>query len=197
MKENSKEALLHCALKLFAEKGYENTGISELVQAAGVTKPTLYYFFENKEGIFRAILDANYQVLNQEIARAAVYTPDPAHYEQDVHGTLLRTVQAFYAYAKMYPDFFRLALVLEQSPQNTLSSQMAMPYVTMLYEIISQMFLAFSKAHGNLTGKETLLTSHFLAIIDADIRDWLYRDGKMDEGTAELLVHEFMHGIYA
>jgi AcrR family transcriptional regulator len=42
---------------LFAEKGYAGTTIREIVAHAGVTKPVLYYYFESKAGIFRAILD--------------------------------------------------------------------------------------------------------------------------------------------
>ncbi len=46
--------ILHVAIKLFAEKGYEATSTREIAEAAGVTKPMLYYYFGNKEGICKA-----------------------------------------------------------------------------------------------------------------------------------------------
>ncbi len=44
------------AIALFARKGYAATTVREIVEAAGVTKPALYYHFGNKEGIFRAMI---------------------------------------------------------------------------------------------------------------------------------------------
>jgi len=46
------ERLLFCALELFARKGYAATTVREIVQAAKVAKPVLYYYFRNKEGIY-------------------------------------------------------------------------------------------------------------------------------------------------
>ncbi|MBN2125321.1 MAG: helix-turn-helix transcriptional regulator, partial [Deltaproteobacteria bacterium] len=51
-------SLLMAGITLFAEKGYASTAVREIVAHAGVTKPVLYYYFQNKEGLFRAILDA-------------------------------------------------------------------------------------------------------------------------------------------
>ncbi len=44
--------LLASATELFNRKGYAATTVREIVTAAGVTKPVLYYYFRNKEGIF-------------------------------------------------------------------------------------------------------------------------------------------------
>ncbi len=44
--------LLASATELFNRKGYAATTVREIVSAAGVTKPVLYYYFRNKEGIF-------------------------------------------------------------------------------------------------------------------------------------------------
>jgi len=50
--------LLGVATKLFAERGYGGTSMREIVAAAGCTKPALYYYFDGKEALFRAIIDA-------------------------------------------------------------------------------------------------------------------------------------------
>jgi TetR/AcrR family transcriptional regulator len=55
--QSVKEALIIAAISLFSEKGYASTSVREIVALAGVTKPVLYYYFQNKEGLFRAILD--------------------------------------------------------------------------------------------------------------------------------------------
>lgn len=50
-----RDRLLHVAADVFARKGYAATSVNEIVEAAGVTKPVLYYYFENKAGIFQEI----------------------------------------------------------------------------------------------------------------------------------------------
>jgi TetR/AcrR family transcriptional regulator len=40
------------ALRLFNLKGYSATSVREIVEAAGVTKPVLYYYFRSKEELF-------------------------------------------------------------------------------------------------------------------------------------------------
>ncbi len=54
--------LLASATELFNRKGYAGTTVREIVAAAGVTKPVLYYYFRNKEGIF---LDLMREALSQ------------------------------------------------------------------------------------------------------------------------------------
>ncbi|MEA2040283.1 MAG: TetR/AcrR family transcriptional regulator, partial [Thermodesulfobacteriota bacterium] len=43
--------LLVAGTTIFAEKGYASTTVREIVARAGVSKPVLYYYFKNKEGI--------------------------------------------------------------------------------------------------------------------------------------------------
>jgi len=46
------KGLLSAARELFARKGYSGTSVREIVAAADVTKPVLYYYFRNKEGLY-------------------------------------------------------------------------------------------------------------------------------------------------
>lgn len=55
--ERSRKALLDAAEGLFAEKGYENTSLREVGEAAGLSRGTPAYFFGSKEGLYRAVLD--------------------------------------------------------------------------------------------------------------------------------------------
>jgi AcrR family transcriptional regulator len=48
--------LLEAAVRLFAAKGYPATSTREIVEAAGVTKPMLYYYFQSKEGLLAAAI---------------------------------------------------------------------------------------------------------------------------------------------
>jgi AcrR family transcriptional regulator len=51
-----RQRLLSCATQVFTRKGYTATTVREIVAAAGVTKPVLYYYFRNKEGIYLELI---------------------------------------------------------------------------------------------------------------------------------------------
>jgi TetR/AcrR family transcriptional regulator len=59
--EPARNHLLASALKLFNQKGYAGTTVREIVADAGVTKPVLYYYFGNKEGIYLELLEGPLQ----------------------------------------------------------------------------------------------------------------------------------------
>jgi AcrR family transcriptional regulator len=55
-KEPVRQRLLAAATDLFARKGYAATTVREIVDSARVTKPVLYYYFQNKEGIYLELM---------------------------------------------------------------------------------------------------------------------------------------------
>jgi AcrR family transcriptional regulator len=50
-----KQQLLAAAARLFAEQGYASTRVVDIVDAAGVAKGLFYWYFENKEALFREL----------------------------------------------------------------------------------------------------------------------------------------------
>jgi len=51
-----KARIREAAIDLFSRKGYEATSVREIVACAGVTKPTMYYYFGSKEGLARELV---------------------------------------------------------------------------------------------------------------------------------------------
>ena len=58
--EATRDSLLDHALTLFSERGYAATGVRDIIHAAGVTQPTLYYHFSDKTGLFQALIERYY-----------------------------------------------------------------------------------------------------------------------------------------
>lgn len=62
-KKDAKRAqILEVALHLFAEKGFQNTSIQDICEAARVSVGSIYFYFSNKESIYEAV----YQMINEE-----------------------------------------------------------------------------------------------------------------------------------
>ncbi|MEH2422644.1 MAG: TetR/AcrR family transcriptional regulator [Nostoc sp.] len=49
-------AILERAIRVFLEQGYVGTTMDRVATAAGVSKPTLYSYFQDKEGLFNALM---------------------------------------------------------------------------------------------------------------------------------------------
>ena len=65
---------LAAALRVFWSKGYEGASLTDLTDAMGVTRPSLYAAFGNKEALFRKALDL-YEREKLEYTRAALQQP--------------------------------------------------------------------------------------------------------------------------
>lgn len=63
----TKRKIFQIAMKLFSEKGYDNTSIEEITAVAGVAKGSLYYHFSKKEDIFDLLLEEGMKLLKNSI----------------------------------------------------------------------------------------------------------------------------------
>jgi TetR/AcrR family transcriptional regulator len=63
-----RQRLLEGAAELFTQKGYAATTVREIVAAAGVTKPVLYYYFRNKEGIYLELMRGSFAKMDDLLA---------------------------------------------------------------------------------------------------------------------------------
>jgi AcrR family transcriptional regulator len=54
---DTRQHVLKAALKKFADAGYEGTSVQDIVEAAKVTKPMLYYYFGNKAELYQALVN--------------------------------------------------------------------------------------------------------------------------------------------
>lgn len=65
--------ILDCALKLFNEKGYDATSITDILNAVGIARGTLYYHFKSKEEILEGIVE---RIKDNLVSRASSVLED-------------------------------------------------------------------------------------------------------------------------
>ena len=61
------ELIVKTALELFLKNGYDKTSLSDIVAISGGSLASIYTFFENKEGLFKAIIEQEIDELISEI----------------------------------------------------------------------------------------------------------------------------------
>jgi AcrR family transcriptional regulator len=55
-KDARPEEIISAALEVFADRGFAATKLEDVARKAGVTKGTIYLYFENKEALFKALI---------------------------------------------------------------------------------------------------------------------------------------------
>jgi AcrR family transcriptional regulator len=99
---DTRQQLLRAALKHFANSGYAATSVQHIVDDAKLSKPALYYHFEDKAGLFQALVheahDERYRLL-----RAA------AENNTGIRAQLEAALTALFAYFRENRDLMRIS----------------------------------------------------------------------------------------
>ncbi|GAB2895914.1 hypothetical protein GCM10027093_34450 [Paraburkholderia jirisanensis] len=56
--DETRHRIIEAAVELFGEHGFEGASTRDIATRAGVNAPALQYYFENKEGVYRACVEA-------------------------------------------------------------------------------------------------------------------------------------------
>lgn len=105
----SKKQLLEVALRLFAQKGYAGTTVREIVDAAGTTAPSLYYYFGNKEGLYVELMQLHCTQIESLLASQTQIT-------ESAKVRLKNLVDKIFCHVIEDKDFFRLMFTIYYGP---------------------------------------------------------------------------------
>lgn len=174
--DEKRERILKAAEALFDRNGYSNTTIEQIVQALGVTKPFVYYYFRNKQEIFETLCwaptEACFTVLD-----FAADDPRPAH-EKAVDGlqrliaaTIAHYPAAFFPYRE--PQAFSPAYL---KASRAVAQQFYKQFCTLLDE---------GRASGHFDFRETRITAQAACSLPGFLSNWYRPDGRLD--TVEMV----------
>ena len=94
--------ILRAALRQFADCGYAGASVQAIVDAARVTKPTLYYYFQSKAGLYQALIDwahdERFRLMQEASAQADTLT-----------GQLREILAALFEFINDHRDLMRIA----------------------------------------------------------------------------------------
>jgi TetR/AcrR family transcriptional regulator len=103
--DRSRAAILDAAERLFAERGYDATSLTEVGAAAGVSRGTPGYFFGSKAELYRAVLERAFTEVREAVragrARALASSQAP-------EAILAGAVSDYFDFLAARPNFIRL-----------------------------------------------------------------------------------------
>ena len=68
--EETRNRIVQSSLRLFADKGYEATGVAEICESSDVSKGAFYHHFPSKQAVFLELLKEWLEGLDKELNRA-------------------------------------------------------------------------------------------------------------------------------
>lgn len=102
--ERTREDILRVATTEFADKGLSGARIDEIAAKTATTKRMLYYYFGDKEGLYRAVLANAYQEIRHEEAQVDVDHLDP-------EAAIRAVAEITFDHHEAHPDFIRLVAI--------------------------------------------------------------------------------------
>ena len=187
---DNRQCLLDCALALFCQRGYDAVGVSALVEAAGVTKPTLYHYFDSKRGLLDALLHREAGQLLGELLQDSIY-------QGDLVLTLEKLARTYFNFAQKATNYYRMKLGMYFSPPESVANQAIRPYTSQQHEILEGVFSQAAEDHGNMSGRHARYAAGFLGMINSMIGLYLSDELALTDDLVYQTVHQFMHGIFS
>lgn len=114
------ERLLAVATRLFAEHGYENTSVQEIVTAAGVTKGAMYHYFAAKDDLLYEIYHRLLALQTERLERLA---SGPGTPEERLRAALIDVVDTSCEHLDELTVFFRSMHLLPEGKRKAVRAE--------------------------------------------------------------------------
>jgi AcrR family transcriptional regulator len=180
--------LLEAAVRLFAHKGYPATSTREIVEAAGVTKPMLYYYFQSKEGLLAAALAHFMNAFHERLRQVVAADREP--YEQ-----LVELVWAHLDFCQEHKPLARLFYALYFGPDDQKGLVDLNQYTEPGHELLMQGVARALEAHLVREGCEAELGMALHGMINIWVMAALNEEMSLDHELARRIVDDLLRGF--
>ncbi len=173
------ERILRDGWELFQQKGYLGVSIDEICQRCGITKPTLYYYFQSKENLFVEVLIHRLRGFHQVIEQ-------PGSLGERLERIAAAMFDGFQA------EYSHLVRDLEHIHRPENASRVTDAFAAEIFIPLTQL-MADSVISGDLTGEPRFLAQAFAGLIDSFIAR-SHEFGLDNRQLASQLVQFFIKG---
>lgn len=92
------QAILNAGYRVFSQNSYKNSPMSEIAEAAGISKSLLFYYFHNKKELYLFLWDKCAETTIEYLTRYSCYC------QKDLFESLYRGLKAKLEIIRLYPD---------------------------------------------------------------------------------------------
>ena len=189
---DNRQKIINTALNLFAKKGYDAVSTVEIAQEAGITKPTMYYYFGSKEGLLSEILNIHYNRFISDLESAASLP-------EDIALTFFRLMRVYFDFALQNKDFIMFKLSIFNRIGEDTTYRLSRQYIDRESSIITNVFNVAANHVGNIKGKEDLCTVSFVGVTHAAIGSYFHTGDEtlLSDDIIYRIRQQFLYGIYS
>jgi TetR/AcrR family transcriptional regulator len=180
--------IARAAARLFAERGYDATSVREIVEAAGVAKPTLYYYYRSKEGLAQALLTVPLTNLVASLRRIVTTVEDPIE-------CLVQVIEAQYAFCRDDPDRGRFIYALIFGPHGSEIAGELEPFKESLQSWTDSAVRRLAEAGIVPRDRVDPYATACRGLIVISTLDYLYREKPLGRDLARHLVTDLLKGF--
>jgi AcrR family transcriptional regulator len=117
MPADAREKLLSLALNEFAEKGFEEASLNEILAKQGISKGAYYYYFDDKEDLLATAVEGVVDNALAQLPLPAFNTLAPEEFWPAVEGSLVLWLERFDSLKPLFRALGSLNGARRQSPR--------------------------------------------------------------------------------
>ena len=171
-----RDQLLDVALDVFAETGFHATAMTEVADAAGVTKPVLYQHFTSKRGLYLELL----QVVGRRLADAIV---DATSTADSPRSQVANGLAAYFGFVADQRSSFQLLFGGGTRRDPEFAEE-----VTKVENLIAETIASLIDVPGLRSGERMLLAHGIVGLAEGTSRHWIAADLQLDPAEAAAAV---------
>ena len=177
--QDTRDRILDAAEDVFNNRGYSSTTLTEIAEAAGVTRGAIYWHFKNKDDLFEAMCSRVREPLKEMVRKTADKdTEDPIDQLSKTHESIMREVIGNSHYRKVLNILFHKCeftkdtdqIVIQQKEWNTYSKN-----------LIQTILVNAQKKKQLPPDLDIVLASNLLSFVFKGLlADWLFMPDSFD-----------------
>ena len=181
--EDTKSKIFLTAASLFADRGFDKVSIREICDAVGIRKPTLYYYFKDKENLLLEMIRFSHEFGNRIFEE---HVEKPADFLDKIRGLIFgRKI-----FIQKYPQFFRFhAMIHLLTVPERVKTELVQNVTTLMIRLRNILYIG--QQQGYIAPDEDLdlmLMTLISSLNHLTIRKFVFRDDSVltDENLERL-----------
>ncbi|MCR3923473.1 MAG: TetR/AcrR family transcriptional regulator [Firmicutes bacterium] len=195
------ERVLEAALDEFADKEYEAASLNRIIQNAGISKGSMYHYFQNKEDLYMYILSTVMEEKKQFLMHTLPTLVKPNH-ELGLFETISLQLEISITFARANPRYHMINTHLQNMPDSALKHKIwghfEEEFDRMVYAMVEKA-IECGELREDMDKKFIMRVLRFMLLkftdFYPDYQELLKMSDEVMQGEMKLLMKFLKHGL--